>query len=143
MFDLGDLEDAGLVVQGDDVAAVADALGVDANALKDEAAAFNAFADGAGTDRFRTDPSQVNPITRAPIYALPLAITVAKGFGGVDVDLQGRVLDTSGQVIPGLYAAGELTGMAGGSLVGDAGFTGSLTAVVLGGRVAGENAAAE
>jgi predicted oxidoreductase len=75
--------------------------------------------------------------------ALPIAVSVAKGFGGVDVDLDGRVLDTDLAPIPGLYACGELTGMAGGTLVGDAGFTGSLTAVVLGGRVAGRAAANE
>ena len=78
-----------------------------------------------------------------PFYALPVAVTLAKGFGGIDTDLLGRVLDTDGEPIPGLYAAGELTGMAGGSLVGDYGFTGSLSAVVLGGRLAGGYAAAE
>ena len=94
-------------------------------------------------DTFRGVGTRITPVVVPPFYAVPVAITAAKGFGGVDVDLSGRVLDTDGAVIPGLYAAGELTGMAGGSLVGDYGFTGSLSAVVLGGRVAGAAAAAE
>ena len=69
--------------------------------------------------------------------------SVAKAFGGIEVDTSGRVVDSAGEPIPGLYAAGELTGMAGGSLVGSTGFTGSLSAVLLSGRVAGAAAASE
>jgi predicted oxidoreductase len=83
------------------------------------------------------------PVLTAPFVAMPVGVTVAKGFGGVDVDLDGAVLDGDGARIAGLYAAGELTGMAGGTLVGERGFTGSLTAVLLGGRTAGAAAARE
>jgi predicted oxidoreductase len=72
-----------------------------------------------------------------------LVPVAAKAFGGVDVDLEGRVIDVEGQSIPGLFAAGELTGMAGGSLVNEWGFAGSLTAVILSARHAGDAAGDE
>ena len=52
-----------------------------------------------------------NLLQAGPYYAVPLAISVAKAFGGADVDLQGRVLDTEGRAIPRLYVAGELGGI--------------------------------
>ncbi|MES2639001.1 MAG: FAD-dependent oxidoreductase [Myxococcota bacterium] len=139
-----DLDDAGLVVHGADLASLAGALGVDADTLTGELTAYNDYVRGrSDTDAYRESRERTQPVMAPPYYAIPIAITVAKGFGGVDVDLSGRVVDTAGVVIPGLYAAGELTGMAGGSLVGDYGFTGSLSAVVLGGRIAGGAAATE
>jgi predicted oxidoreductase len=141
---LSELEAAGTVTTADSLPALAGALGVDAPTFEATVAAWNAAVDGAVTDPLRDPTAPAGKAVRTPpFYALPLAISAAKAFGGVDVDLQGRVLDTDGRVIPGVYAAGEVSGMAGGSLVGDYGFTGSLTAVVLGGRVAGQNAGAE
>jgi succinate dehydrogenase/fumarate reductase flavoprotein subunit len=136
------LEESGAALRADDLATLAQDMGVDVLGLQEEIVAFNAFARGEAEDAFRTT-ALAPAIDRAPFHALPVAASAAKGFGGVDVDLAGRVLDTAGAPMPGLYAAGELTGMLGGTLVGDWGFTGSLTAVVLGGRVAGQNAAAE
>ncbi|MDP2308709.1 MAG: FAD-dependent oxidoreductase [Pseudomonadota bacterium] len=139
-----ELDAAGLVVHGADLAELAGALGVDPGTLATEVTAYNDYVLGrAETDAFRDSRDRTRTVMAPPYYALPIAITVAKGFGGVEVDLSGRVVDTAGAPIPGLYAAGELTGMAGGSLVGDYGFTGSLSAVVLGGRVAGGAAASE
>lgn len=48
---------------------------------------------------------------------------------------------TDGGYLAFAFACGELAGIAGGSLVGEYGFTGSLSAVVLSGRVAGKAAA--
>ena len=141
-YTLEELTDAGLLVSGATLHDLADALGVPAGTLETEIASFNAFSRDEVDDPFRDHPGSARSVVQAPFYALPVAVTIAKGFGGVDTDLSGRVLDTDGAPIPGLYAAGELTGMAGGSLVGQYGFTGSLSAVMLGGRVAGANAAA-
>lgn len=139
VYSLPDMEAAGGVTRADSLAGLADALGVDGDSFSATIADYNA-ASGT-SDPWRSAPGI--PVVEPPFYALPVAISVAKAFGGVDVDLQGRVLDSAGNVLPGVYAAGELTGMLGGSIVGEYGFTGSLTAVVLGGRVAGQYAAAE
>ncbi len=136
-----ELVESGLVLDGADLAELAGDLGVDPSILQTELDSYNAAVRGEQPDDWRATMEDATPIDTAPYFAMPVAVSVAKMFGGIDVDLRGRVLDHSGRVIPGLYAAGELTGMAGGSLVGDAGFTGSLSAVILGGRVAGADAA--
>lgn len=141
-FSVDTLVDAGIVVKADTLDALAGDLGLDPDAVSAEMAGWN--AGGAALDPPRAaDADTARVVVEPPFYAVPVVISVAKAFGGVDVDLQGRVLTEDGAVIPGVYAAGELTGMLGGSIVGDYGFTGSLSAVALGGRVAGENAAAE
>ncbi|QUH27329.1 FAD-binding protein [Serpentinicella alkaliphila] len=60
-------------------------------------------------------------------------------MGGVVIDTNARVIDTSGNVIPGLWAAGEVTGgiHAGNRLGGNA-----ITDIFVFGRIAGINAAA-
>jgi hypothetical protein len=82
------------------------------------------------------------PPTQPPYWAVRLGLAVGKHFGGVSTDLDGRVLDPDGRVIPGVFAAGELTGMAGGSAAAPDGMDGSLGLVLLSGRVAGRSAAA-
>ncbi len=139
VYRFADMEDAGSVTRADSLVGLADALGLDGDTFLATLADYNAASEA--DDPWRS--ARGVPVVAPPFYALPIAISVAKAFGGVDVDLQGRVLDSEGKVLPGVYAAGELTGMLGGSIVGEYGFTGSLTAVVLGGRVAGQYAAAE
>jgi predicted oxidoreductase len=61
-----------------------------------------------------------------------------KNLGGVKTDLQCRVLDKHFEPIEGLYAAGELAGMAGGHINGRAGLEGTMLGPsVFSGRVAG------
>src|SRR5262249_40302884 len=70
-------------------------------------------------------------------YAVTCGITFT--FGGVRIAAAGRVLDTGGGVIPGLYAAGEMVG--GLFYFNYPGGAGLMSAAVFG-RVAGEGAAA-
>jgi fumarate reductase flavoprotein subunit len=137
------VESLATVLSAEDLASLADPMGVPPDPFLASAEQFNAFARGETTDPWRTDPALADELATALYYAVPLRVGVAKGFGGVDVDLTGRVLGEDGQVLEGAYACGELTGMAGGSLVGDLGFTGSMSAVLLSGRIAGAAAAAE
>ena len=53
------------------------------------------------------------PIDTPPFYAVQFFPLTRKSMGGVDVDMDCRVLDRSGRVIPGLFAVGEVTGFAG------------------------------
>jgi fumarate reductase flavoprotein subunit len=138
-----ELVELGFARRADNLTDLAAAIGVDADAFAASILDYNEATAGLHEDAYRADMRGARPVIRAPMYAMPVAVSPAKMFGGVEVDLQGRVLAVDGHVIRGLYASGELTGMAGGSLVGDAGFTGSLSAVVLGGRVAGAHAATD
>lgn len=50
------------------------------------------------------------PLSKAPFYAIHVAPAIHYTMGGIHVDPETRVLDANGQVINGLYAAGEVTG---------------------------------
>ncbi len=52
-----------------------------------------------------------NPITSPPYYALKVHASVLVTFGGIKVNEELQILDTNGQVMKGLYAAGELLGL--------------------------------
>jgi predicted oxidoreductase len=63
-------------------------------------------------------------------------------FGGLETDLQGRVLRADGQPLPGLYAAGEAAGFGGGGMHGYRALEGTfLGGCLFSGRVAGRSAA--
>lgn len=80
----------------------------------------------------------------SPFYGLQIFPLARKNFGGVKTDRRCRVLDQHFEPIPGLYAAGEIAGMAGGHINGKAGLEGTMLGPALfSGRVAGAWAAAE
>ena len=77
-----------------------------------------------------------------PYYAVQIFPLARKNFGGVKTDLRCRVLDRHFEPIGGLYAAGEVAGMAGGHINGRAGLEGTMLGPSLfSGRVAGAWAA--
>ena len=79
-----------------------------------------------------------------PFYALHYMPLARKNLGGVKTNLRCQVLDKHYEPIPGLYAAGELTGMAGGHINGKAGLEGTMLGPALfSARVAGAWAAHE
>jgi tricarballylate dehydrogenase len=110
-------------VEADTLDALAEALGVDAAGLAAAVAAYNAACIGdPGTfDATRPDglaasgalqPPKSNwarAITEPPFLAWPLVGAVAYTFGGIATNDKAEVL-RDGQPIPGLYAAGEITG---------------------------------
>jgi flavocytochrome c len=79
-----------------------------------------------------------------PHYAIQLFPLARKNFGGVKTDLRCRVLNNHFESIDGLYAAGEVAGMAGGHINGKAGLEGTMLGPsIFSGRVAGAWAAHE
>jgi hypothetical protein len=96
------------------------------------------------------EPDFRRPLLRAerfetpPFYAIPLRPLARKTLGGVRTDLRCRVLKDDGSVIRGLFASGEVAGMAGGHINGSATLEGTMLGPSLfSGRVAGAFAAAE
>jgi succinate dehydrogenase/fumarate reductase flavoprotein subunit len=129
-----------------DIETLAEAAGLPAQALVTAVRRFNAqVQSGEDWDFQRFGPGLEvpipAPIVKPPFYAVQLFPTTRKSMGGPVIDLNGRVLNDRGQPIPGLYAAGELTGVAGinGSHGGSGTFLGPS---LLTGRVAGRSAAA-
>jgi uncharacterized protein len=81
-------------------------------------------------------------IVTPPFYAVQFYPMAHKNTGGVAIDLNAQVLDRNSAPIPGLYAAGEITGSAG--INGLAGLDGTFTGpAILIGRVAGRSVAAQ
>ncbi len=78
-----------------------------------------------------------------PLIAVRLHILTRKSLGGLETDLDGRVLTASGDPLPGVYAAGEVSGFGGGGMHGYNSLEGTfLGGCLFSGRAAGRAAAA-
>ena len=100
---------------------------------------FNEMID-AGVDedfgRFAHPDDAPPKIEQAPFYAIQFFPMPRKSMGGVAVDMRARALDVAGDVVPGLYAVGELTGSVG--INGTHGMDGMfLGPALITGRIAG------
>jgi uncharacterized protein len=97
------------------------------------------------TDRFVrvAKPHALLDPKAGPLVAVRLWILTRKTLGGVHTDLAGRVLGVDGAPLPGLYAAGEVSGFGGGGMHGYRALEGTfLGGCLFSGRAAGRAAAA-
>jgi tricarballylate dehydrogenase len=135
-------------VTGDTIAELAAAIGVPVASLVRTVANYNTAVQPGPFDPLRPDgkaaPGVVppksnwaNPLDRPPFVAWPLECSNVFTFGGVATDVDGRVLAQDDAPIPGLYAAGEVTGLYHGKYTGA---TSVLRGLVFG-RRAGRHAA--
>ena len=108
------------------VAELAKRIDVDGPAFLDTIERYNkAFAYGLKNEpEFGKPLKGSKPFDTPPFYAVQIFLMARKNFGGVKTDLQCRVLDKHFEPIAGLYAAGEVAGMAGGHINGRAGLEG-------------------
>ena len=88
-------------------------------------------------------PHRMLDPANGPLIAVRLHILTRKTLGGLETDLQARVLAPDGHPLPGLYAVGEAAGFGGGGLHGYRALEGSfLGGCLFSGCVAGRAAAA-
>jgi len=86
-------------------------------------------------------PHAILDPANGPLIAVRLNVITRKSLGGLHTDLQGRVLTPTGDVLEGLYAAGEASGFGGGGYHGYNALEGTfLGGCLFSGRVAGQNA---
>ena len=108
--------------QSDTIGGLAEKLGLDPAKLEATVSEFNAACGPGDWDPTRMDGKETsgitppksnwaNPIAEAPFSGFPMTAQVKFTFGGLKVDTDGRVLNTNEEPIPGLYAAGEITGL--------------------------------
>jgi succinate dehydrogenase/fumarate reductase flavoprotein subunit len=140
------VENPAITQKADTLAELAALIGVPAPALEATVARYNALVEnGESTDVDGLPPEDTPPeftIDAPPFYATKLYPMANKSAGGVAIDMETHALDANGNVVAGLYAAGELTGSAG--MNGLNGLDGMFTGPsMLTGRVAGRTAAAE
>jgi predicted oxidoreductase len=87
-------------------------------------------------------PHRLQDPSAGPMVAVKLHVLTRKSLGGIKTDLDGRALDPSGAVIPGLFAAGEASGFGGGGVHGYRALEGTfLGGCLFSGRQAGRAAA--
>mmetsp|Transcript_24953 Transcript_24953/g.62796 ORF Transcript_24953/g.62796 Transcript_24953/m.62796 type:complete len:529 (-) Transcript_24953:219-1805(-) len=102
---------AGLAVKGDGVDEIAVAMGLDADALRAELAHYNSAMKNGTADEFGKTvfPNGAINLEEA-MYAMQVTPVVHYTMGGLSIDEHAQVLDSAGVPIPGLLAAGEVTG---------------------------------
>jgi predicted oxidoreductase len=87
-------------------------------------------------------PHKLLDPSAGPLIAVRLRILTRKTLGGLQTDLDSRVIGRDGQPVPGLYAAGEVAGFGGGGVHGYAALEGTfLGGCIFSGRAAGRAAA--
>ncbi|CAN5557442.1 FAD-binding dehydrogenase [soil metagenome] len=87
-------------------------------------------------------PAPILDPSNGPLIAVRLHVLTRKSLGGLETDLQARVLRADGQPMPGLYAAGEVAGFGGGGVHGFRSLEGTfLGGCLFSGRIAGRAAA--
>ncbi len=127
----------GLMLQGDSYEALAEELGIPADAFRATMEKWNGFvAEKNDPDFGRT--SFAAPLDTAPFYAVKVTAGIHHTMGGLCIDSGTHVLNADGQPIPGLFAAGEVTGgVHGGNRLGG----NAVADFVVFGKIAGEVAA--
>lgn len=99
---------------------------------------YNKNVDEGATSDSLGRTTFVNKIENGPFIAVPRKPSAHHTMGGVEINTDTQVLDTEGNVIAGLYAAGEVTGgIHGGNRLGG----NAIVDTVVFGKTAGENAA--
>ena len=98
---------------------------------------YNAACEHGHDEQFGRDPATLTPVVEPPFYGFTWAPMLAWSNGGPRRDERAQVLDVAGEVIPGLYAAGNISSTY--SWCKDGGF--HIADALVFGRVAGREAA--
>ncbi|MDR7870221.1 MAG: flavocytochrome c [Tissierellaceae bacterium] len=103
------LVEDGIIFRADTIEELAEQIGIDPQVLRETHDTFNSYV-AAGKDKDFGRSLFGKPLDKAPFYASPRVPTVHHTMGGLEIDLETHVLDKNGDRIPGLLAAGEVTG---------------------------------
>ncbi len=126
-----------LIVKADTIEEVAKFFNISAEELKNTITKVNEYAQNKKDPDFNHRRGLV-AMTEGPYYIQKVVPSIHHTMGGLKIDINAHVLDKNNKVIPGLYAAGEVTGGIHGAnrLGGNA-----IADIVVFGRTAGKNAA--
>ena len=101
--------DTGTLFKGDTLVEVAEAAGVDPAGLVATVERWNQMCD-EGADSDFNYRSTMNKFETAPYYLGQCVPSVHHTMGGVHIDTDARAVKTTGETVPNLFAAGEVTG---------------------------------
>lgn len=126
----------GNMLYGETLEELAAKIGADPDNLKKSVADYNADVDAGVTSDAFGRTTFVEKLENGPWLAVPRKPSAHHTMGGIEINENTQVLDTDGKVIPGLYAAGEVTGgLHGGNRIGG----NAIVDTVVMGRIAGQN----
>lgn len=131
--------DQGWIKQAQSLPALAAAINIDPQVLKRTVENYNDACKRGVDDAFGRDSATLAPICKPPFYAIICSPLLGWSNGGPRRDGRARVLDTAGDWIEGLYAAGNLSSTY--SACKDGGF--HIADALAFGRIAGHEAAAQ
>ncbi len=132
--------DKGYFAKGDTVEEAANALGLDGATAQATLDAYNALVAAGEDSEFNKKADNLVALEQGPYYVLTMGVCTHGSFGGYHVNTDFEVLDEEEEIIPGLYAVGEVSC---GTFIYDdypAGGCG-LNYAYTSGRYAGQNAA--
>lgn len=128
----------GLVTEADSIEELAEKLSIDKDAMVESIKKYNDAVAAKNDSEFSREdlPRQLN---EGKAYAIPVTPAVHHTMGGLKINTNSEVINKDGNVIPGLFAAGEVTGgVHGGNRLGG----NALADIIVFGRTAGKNASA-
>jgi fumarate reductase flavoprotein subunit len=134
-------------MKADSIEELAKTAGIDAAGLKKTLDKYNSDIDKEGYDtvfgrKYQKGgmPQKVFKLDTPPFYTVKCVTAITSMKGGLKINGRGQVLNQYGEVIPGLYAGGEVTG----GLCGKTYLLGVMTSASMAqGIVAGKNASQE
>lgn len=131
------LIERGILVKADTIEEAAAHFGIDAEELKKTVENYNEYAAN-GKDLEFNKRGDLVAFTQAPYYIMKSRPAIHHTMGGIKINTNAEVVNTDGQIIEGLFAAGEVTGDIHGTnrLGSDA-----IADITVFGRIAGRNAA--
>ena len=129
----------GIVTEGATIEDLAGEIGLDPAVLSKTLADWNKAVANQKDPEFGRTTAMDADLSTAPYYAILIAPGIHHTMGGLKIDVNGEVLNTKGKAIPGLFAAGEVTGgVHGGNRLGG----NAVADVVVFGTAAAESACA-
>ncbi|RMC24387.1 MULTISPECIES: flavocytochrome c [unclassified Lactobacillus] len=100
----------GLVKHGDNLADLAQAIDVNSSNLKETIKTWNEAVNTKNDGEFGRTTGMDRSIEKGPFFAIHINPAIHYTMGGIHINSKTEVLDTNGNVINGLYAAGEVSG---------------------------------
>ncbi len=127
-----------LLIMGNSIDELASLTGMPAENLTKSLTRYNAQLKAGAHDDFSRNATGMTALETAPFYAVRVKPAIHHTMGGLSVNTETQVLTTDGKPIPGLFAAGEVTGgLHGANRLGGNG----VADIVVNGRLAGLAAA--
>ncbi len=127
----------GLVTEAATIEELAEKLAIDPATLAETLKNWNSYVAEGSDPEFGRDTGMEADLSTAPYYAIKIAPGIHHTMGGIKIDTETQVINTEGEAIAGLFAAGEVTGgVHGGNRIGG----NAVTDIVVFGRIAGQSA---